>query len=256
LARSSLYRDLNEGTLQQFALTHRFELPDILSVASQIAQGLRAAHEAGLVHRDIKPSNIMLQNGLDEVVISDFGVARVMDDDSRTHSMMLAGTPQFMSPEQAQGLPVDARSDLFSVGSLLYWMCTGTTPFASETSFGVLTKIAQQPHVPVTQLSHSTPSWFNRLVDRLLEKQPQNRIASAKQLDELLQACLAHLEAPDKNKLPSELITTLDALPLPANSVRWPWQISRGVKISALVVVILLAIGGLMFSNWAGRSGE
>jgi serine/threonine-protein kinase len=193
---------LQEGTLHQFVKGRRVELTEILSVARQIADGLAAAHSCGLVHRDIKPSNILLQGGLDDVVLSDFGLARELDD-QRSHSMLLAGTPQFMSPEQVQGLAIDTRSDLFSFGSLLYWLCTTQSPFACETSYGSLTKIAQQPHRPVRQLAPSVPSWLEQLIDQLLEKKPEDRIQSAAQLERILQGCLDHLRDPLRNKLPS-----------------------------------------------------
>src|SRR5437879_12467371 len=95
----------------------------------QIAEGLAAAHKQGLVHRDIKPANIRLENGVERVKITDFGLARAVDDASLTQSGVVAGTPMYMSPEQAEGLAVDHRSDLFSLGTVLYVMCTGRPPF-------------------------------------------------------------------------------------------------------------------------------
>ena len=91
-------------------------LPEILRIGTQIAAGLAAAHAQGLVHRDIKPANILLEEGVERVTITDFGLARAVDDATLTHSGVIAGTPQYMSPEQARGEPVDQRSDLFSLG--------------------------------------------------------------------------------------------------------------------------------------------
>src|SRR5437879_11462402 len=104
----------------------------------QIAEGLAAAHKQGLVHRDIRPSNILLENGVERVKITDFGLARAIDDASLTQSGVIAGTPQYMSPEQAEGRPADHRSDLFSLGSVLYALCTGRPPFRAETTTAVL----------------------------------------------------------------------------------------------------------------------
>ena len=109
-------------------------LHEILRIGSQIAAGLAAAHAQGLVHRDIKPANILLEQGVERVAITDFGLARAVDDATITHSGVIAGTPQYMSPEQARGEPVDGRSDLFSLGSVLYSICTGRPPFRAETS--------------------------------------------------------------------------------------------------------------------------
>ena len=119
------------------------ELHEILRIGMQIAAGLAAAHAQGLVHRDIKPGNILLDSGVERVTITDFGLARAADDASLTRSGVISGTPQYMSPEQARGEPVDARSDLFSLGSVLYAMCTGRPPFRADTPYGVLRRISE-----------------------------------------------------------------------------------------------------------------
>src|SRR5574339_574395 len=116
-------------------------LHEILRIGMQTASGLAAAHAQGLIHRDIKPANILLENGVERVKITDFGLARVVDDASLTQSGLIAGTPQFMSPEQAQGETIDHRPDLFSLGSVLYALCTGRPPFRAETSYGILRRV-------------------------------------------------------------------------------------------------------------------
>jgi serine/threonine-protein kinase len=118
-------------------------LEEVLRVGRQVAAGLAAAHAQGLVHRDIKPANILLEEGVERVKITDFGLARAMDDASLTRSGVIAGTPQYMSPEQARGEPLDHRTDLFSLGCVLYAACTGRSPFRAETSYGVLRKICE-----------------------------------------------------------------------------------------------------------------
>src|SRR5262249_684386 len=104
------------------------ELQEILRIGMQTATGLAAAHAQGLVHRDIKPANILLENGVERVKITDFGLARAGSEASLTQTGFVAGTPQYMSPEQAEGKVIDQRSDLFSLGSVLYAMCTGQVP--------------------------------------------------------------------------------------------------------------------------------
>ena len=101
------------------------EVKEILRIGTQAARALAAAHAQGVVHRDIKPANILLENCIERVKLTDFGLARTVDDASLTGSGVIAGTPEYMAPEQARGEPVDARTDLFSLGSVLYEMCTG-----------------------------------------------------------------------------------------------------------------------------------
>src|SRR4029078_1021418 len=99
-------------------------LREVLRIGHQTAAGLAAAHAQGLVHRDVKPSNILLEEGIERALLTDFGLARAADDASLTHTGYLPGTPHYMSPEQARGDAIDARSDLFSLGSVMYAMCT------------------------------------------------------------------------------------------------------------------------------------
>src|SRR6516162_2388202 len=100
------------------------EVAEILRIGMQTAEGLAAAHGHGMVHRDVKPANILLEEGVSRVKLTDFGLARAIDDASLTQSGVVAGTPLYMSPEQAAGEPIDHRSDLFSLGSVLYVLCT------------------------------------------------------------------------------------------------------------------------------------
>src|SRR5205085_3795616 len=111
---------------------------EVLRIGMQAAAGLAAAHAHGLVHRDVKPSNILLEKGVERVKLTDFGLARAADDASLTQSGVLAGTPQYMAPEQARGEPLDHRADLFSLGSVLYACCAGRPPFRAGTTLAVL----------------------------------------------------------------------------------------------------------------------
>ena len=123
-------------------------LAEILRIGRQAAQGLAAAHAQGLVHRDIKPSNILLENGVERVKITDFGLARAVDDASLTQSGVVAGTPQYMAPEQARAEAVDHRADLFSLGSVMYAMCTGVPPFRAASALAVLRRVADDTPRP------------------------------------------------------------------------------------------------------------
>ena len=133
--------------------TGPLEVREILRIGMQTAAGLAAAHAQGLVHRDIKPANILLENGVERVRITDFGLARAMDEASQTQSGVLAGTPQYMAPEQASGEAIDYRTDLFSLGSVLYAMCTGHSPFRAETTVAVLRRICDGSPRPVREVN-------------------------------------------------------------------------------------------------------
>ncbi|HEY1377166.1 MAG TPA: serine/threonine-protein kinase, partial [Gemmataceae bacterium] len=120
------------------------ELKETLRIGMQVAAGLAAAHATGLIHRDIKPANILIEPGPHlHVKITDFGLARAADDASLTQSGMVAGTPLFMAPEQAQGESLDHRADLFSLGSVLYAMCAGRPPFRAPTTVAVLKRVCE-----------------------------------------------------------------------------------------------------------------
>ncbi len=181
------------------------ELCEILRIGMQIAYGLSAAHQQGLVHRDIKPSNILLEEDVDRALISDFGLARAADDASLTRTGFHPGTPQYMSPEQASGQSIDARSDLFSMGSMLYTMCTGQPPFRAESSLSVMRRITDTEPRPIRELNPSVPDWLERLVAMLMAKHVDDRPKSAAFVAKLLQQCLAHIEQPHSVSLPNEL---------------------------------------------------
>jgi serine/threonine protein kinase len=176
-----------------------------LRVGVQIASGLAAAHAQGLIHRDIKPANILLEQGVERVTITDFGLARAADDASVTRTGIIAGTPQYMSPEQAEAKPLDARSDLFSLGSVLYAMATGRPPFHGAGSFEVLQRIVNEPARPIREIQSSVPEWFEKIVNRLHSKSPNDRPTSASEVAELLQQCLAHVQQPTTALLPDSL---------------------------------------------------
>ncbi len=179
---------------------------DVLRIGLQVASGLAAAHAQGIIHRDIKPANILVGDGVDRAVITDFGLARSIDDVSLTKSGTLAGTPQYMSPEQARGERIDERSDLFSLGSVLYFLCTGQSPFRSETVYGILNKITSAALPDMRELQSSVPEWLQHIVSRLHAPSPDDRFQSASVVANLLEHCLAHFQHPLKHELPQELL--------------------------------------------------
>src|SRR5262245_917543 len=186
------------GTSLQKRLDAEGPLPlkEILRIGSQIAAGLAAAHAQGLVHRDIKPANILLEEGVERVAITDFGLARAVDDATITHSGAIAGTPQYMSPEQVRGQPLEQRRDLFSLGSVLYAISTGRPPFRAETTYGVMRRITDDEPTSLREVNPDIPEWLGAMIARLMSKRPGDRFASAAEVAELLEKCLAHVQQP------------------------------------------------------------
>ncbi len=196
---------------------------EILRVAVQIATGLSAAHAQGLVHRDIKPANIMLEDGVERLKITDFGLARAADDASLTRTGVIAGTPQFMSPEQARGEPIDSRSDLFSLGSVMYAMCTGYPPFRAETSYGTLSRICDAQPRAIREINPEIPQWLVAVIEQLHEKNPDERFQTAQQVAHLLEQCLTHLRQPDVAPLPAAIegLLARKTVPTPMRCAVW-----------------------------------
>lgn len=182
-----------------------FDLIEILRIARQVAAGLDAAHQQGLVHRDIKPANVLMEHGSQRLTISDFGLARAGDDASLTRSGLIMGTPLYMSPEQAKGDPVDARSDIFSFGAMLYALCTGHPPFRAETPYGVIRRLCEEDPRSIQQYNPSIPFWFSGIVGQMMQKDIQRRIPTANSLLEIFTAALAYAQQPFESELPKLL---------------------------------------------------
>jgi len=178
---------------------------EVLRIALQVADGLAAAHAHGLVHRDVKPANILLERGVDRALLTDFGLARAVADATLTRSGVIAGTPQYMSPEQARGDAVDARSDLFSLGSVIYTMCVGHPPFRAETSYGILHKVTDSEPRSMRELNGEVPAWLQRLVQKLMAKDRCERCPNASHVALLLRQCLAQVQQPMSQTIPQEL---------------------------------------------------
>lgn len=209
---------------------------DVLRISQQVAEGLAAAHAQGLVHRDIKPGNILLERNVDRVLLTDFGLARAGDDASLTQSGVIAGTPQFMSPEQARGDSVDHRTDLFSLGTVMYTLLAGHSPFRAETAMGVLRRVCDDTPRPLREMNPSVPAWLEAFVAKLQAKHPSARFDSASHVAGLLKQCLAHLQQPTLVSLPDEVARLV---PEPQSRIR-----RRGLTYVAglLTLVVIIAL--------------
>ena len=239
-------------TLQQrLDATGPLELPDLLRIGRQIASGLAAAHAMGLVHRDIKPANILLEDGFEHVKITDFGLARAADDASITQSGFVAGTPLYMSPEQASGETVDQRTDLFSLGSVLYTMCSGHPPFRAANTMAVLKRVVEDTPRPIREIIPEVPDWVSKLISRLHAKNPADRIDSAQDVADLFGERLAEVQGsgkaphvarepkPDETRPPPQKSAKL------ARWLRWPRFFKRRLAVAAAVLVMVFGCLGL-----------
>jgi serine/threonine-protein kinase len=159
----------------------------VLSIVARAADALAYAHTQGVVHRDVKPANVMIDPASDTVKVTDFGVARITDA-CRTRTGVLLGTPSYMSPEQMMGAPVDGRSDLYSLGVMLYQLLTGVLPHRAESMGRLMFAIANEPAPDVRSLRPELPEALARVVARTLEKRAERRPGDAAQLAAELRA--------------------------------------------------------------------
>jgi eukaryotic-like serine/threonine-protein kinase len=164
-------------------------LDRVLDIGIQVAQALNYAHRSGVVHRDIKPENIMVTHE-GRAKITDFGIAKLAGADLTQEGTSL-GTPSYMSPEQIRGSAVDARADLFSLGAVLYWMCTGQKPFAGESVTTITFQVVFQDPARAQALKPGLPSDLDRILSRCLAKNPQDRYPSCGELAADLEALRA-----------------------------------------------------------------
>ncbi|MEM9658368.1 MAG: serine/threonine-protein kinase, partial [Planctomycetota bacterium] len=173
------------------------------------------------------------------VFVTDFGLARVIDDASMTQSGLLAGTPQYMSPEQVKGATAATTSDLFSLGSVMYAMCTGHPPFRADSVYGVMHRIAHDTPRRLNEANPRAPSWLDALVGRLLAKDADQRFATADEVAEILWAELAYLQNPSSTPKPAR-----DWLPARRRK--------RMVSAAIVGLVAIVASAGIAASAWRG----
>jgi len=177
--------ELIEGKSLQSLLDfgHGFPVSRILRILEQTCSALQFAHERNVIHRDIKPANLMLTAD-DTVKITDFGTAKILQFGTAQQTTHVMGTPSYMSPEQVKGRPVDGRSDIFSLGVMLYEMLTGEKPFPGQSITTVIYKIVNEEPIPPRQLNPSIHPGLNDIVMRALAKEPDDRYQSCRELQE------------------------------------------------------------------------
>jgi eukaryotic-like serine/threonine-protein kinase len=188
-----------------------------VAIAAAVAEGLAYAHERGVVHRDIKPGNIMvLPDG--RVKIMDFGIARLHEPTVKTQTGVLLGSPQYMSPEQIVGQPFDHRSDIFSLGLVLYEMLTGAKPFQGEDIPELMFKVANMPATPPSHIAPDLPPVIDYIVARALKKKADERYASAAEFAKDLREAAKEVAASEAAGLERAEATTVPSAAPPARA--------------------------------------
>src|SRR5256712_8347869 len=155
----------------------RLPLPRVIDIFRQICEGLQAAHECGVIHRDLKPQNILIDRR-GRVLIADFGLAKSVQYATLTEAGKVIGTPHYMSPEQVKGIALDRRSDIYSLGIMLYEMLTGTVPFTGSSAYEVMIQRTQRTPRPASDHNPKIPQYLLKILDRCLQPMPDLRYAS------------------------------------------------------------------------------
>ena len=234
---------LDGSTVRQKVKQRPLKLDEALDIAIQAGEGLRAAHEKGIVHRDIKSANLMV-NARGQVKIMDFGLAQLAEQSKLTKTATILGTPAYMSPEQAQRLPADRRTDIWSLGVVIYEMVTGRTPFEGERQQAVLYAIATEQPEPITALRVGIPTELDRIVGKALAKKPDERY---QHIDEML----VDLREMQKQAASGSRDTRrAPSASKPAS--RTPWYIAAAAVVIAVILGISAWLGVFGPANGAG----
>ncbi len=238
-----------ESLDQRLKRVGKMSAPEVARLGMQAAAGLAAAHAGGLIHRDIKPGNILLESGSDRVKLTDFGLARAAEDVKLTRTGFVAGSPLYMAPEQARGDAIDARADLFSLGSVLYEAASGAPPFDGKTPLAVLRRVADETQPPLRRLDPKVPQWLSDVIDRLLAKDPADRFQTASEVAEIFATELTRWHSISPLDVPAEMCGGTSAYALkPRKHICW-----KSVSFRTLPWLGGAAIGVLaMAAFWPG----
>ncbi len=216
-------------------------LPDrAAEIAAEVCAALQFAHRHNIVHRDIKSHNIFITN-IGQVKVMDFGIAREGNGGGITQTGMVMGTPQYISPEQAQGLAVDGRSDIYSLGIVLYEMLTGKVPFDDPNPVTITYKQVREDPVPPSVIDPEIPATLEAIIMKAMAKNPANRFQSAQEMKADLLRFLEGMPVSATPVLPETTYAAAAAAAAPRSSRRWPWIV--GAVVAGLIILaIILAL--------------
>ena len=227
----------------------RLDVREALEIALEVARGLAFAHAQGIVHRDVKPQNVLL-NGDGRAKVTDFGIARSVDVDGMTQTGTVLGTSNYIAPEQASGQPVDAQTDVYALGVVLYELLSGEVPFPGENFVAVAMKHVHEPPPNLLDVRSDVPLRVAAAVDRALEKDPDQRFPSMDALAAELEACLEELESSadggDDDR--TMVISTRQRRQQRKPASRWPVAIG----LLALLAIAAIVVGLLMIAGDGG----
>ena len=231
-----------KGTDLGQILKEKKEIPldQALSITAQVADALEEAAARGVVHRDLKPSNIMIDS-MERVKVTDFGIAYFQNAEAQlTRTGLYMGTPEYSSPEQARGATLDVRSDIFSLGAVLYKMLSGVAPVSGESPLAVVAKILTEPIVPISQIKPSLPQVVSDLVDKMIAKDIDARFQSPGEVLEAIKVCVEKLG--EEATLTRRILVKKTPAPPPVP------QKNNRAKTTGIVAGIILAI---LLSMWS-----
>jgi serine/threonine protein kinase len=211
----------------------RLDLHKGLEIALEVARGLGFAHQNGIIHRDVKPQNVLL-NGDGQAKVTDFGIARTLDVDGMTQTGTVLGTSNYIAPEQASGQRVDAHSDVYALGAVLYELLAGEVPFPGESFVAVAMKHVHEPPPNLLEARKDVPPRVAAAVDRALEKDPEQRFATMDEFAAELEACLSEVDRGEDGGV---------TMVIPSRRRRAHRQVSRWpIVLAALALLAIAAI--------------
>jgi serine/threonine protein kinase/ligand-binding sensor domain-containing protein len=261
-----IMRYLDSGTLKDCMQSERLPLDRITHIFSQLASALGYAHDQGVIHRDIKSANVLLDNQ-DNLFLTDFGIAKLVEGTSQlTATGAITGTPAYMSPEQAQGQALDQRSDVYSLGIVLYEMVTGTVPFEAETPLAVLFKLVQDPLPPPSSLQPDLHPAIEKVILKSLAKNPVDRYETSRAFLDAWKVALVESAGKTISSTPSSegefLRVPGDTTPpaetnvFPAKQKKNTFPLFLGIITGALVLALVIAGGFFFFSKSRGNGRQ